>query len=348
MKLAPKTRLGFTLIELLVVIAIIAILVGLLVPAVQKVREAASNTECQNNLRQIGLAMHNYHNNKRKFPLQVAPTSPPTAIGNTSNPRDGGWGPTWMVTILPYIEQDPLFKAFNPAVGAYANAQGVNSPAAKAVKIYLCPSDVDSSIMVDGNTGFNGYFARGSYGINGGAGRSDNGGNFSRTDRRGLTHMSGMFAASIPSISDGASNTLMVTELIHDVNAGDNSVGCWAEPGSNVIAAYNDFNAYPATVGSLPTAGNIMTPNVNATIGAGPLYSYYTNCNQALTGSDPIFSCVDASGTGAAITARSRHSGGVNALLCDGHVRFVTNDVNPFVWLAIFTISGNEAIAGDL
>jgi prepilin-type N-terminal cleavage/methylation domain-containing protein len=99
---SSKRRAGFTLIELLVVIAIIAILIALLVPAVQKVRDAAANTQCVNNLKQIGLALHDYHGANKVFPKGCAPEP------------DGGvaWGPSWKVMILPYIDQLPMYSGF--------------------------------------------------------------------------------------------------------------------------------------------------------------------------------------------------------------------------------------------
>src|SRR5579864_3584529 len=99
----PRKRCAFTLIELLVVIAIIAILIGLLLPAVQKVREAASRTQCQNNLHQMGLAMHAYHDTYKVFP---------PAFSKTPTQPTNHWG--WSVWILPYLEQGTLFKALNP------------------------------------------------------------------------------------------------------------------------------------------------------------------------------------------------------------------------------------------
>src|SRR5687768_16191653 len=99
-------RSGFTLIELLVVIAIIAILIALLVPAVQKVRDAAARTQCQNNLKQQGLALHAYHDANRRLPPGAAADQPP--FGTLA----GSWGSSWRVYALPYIEQDNLFKAW--------------------------------------------------------------------------------------------------------------------------------------------------------------------------------------------------------------------------------------------
>jgi prepilin-type N-terminal cleavage/methylation domain-containing protein/prepilin-type processing-associated H-X9-DG protein len=138
-----KLRSGFTLIELLVVIAIIGVLVGLLLPAVQKVREAANRAQCRNNLKQIGLALHHYHDSHKRFPpayLQTSGKQAGTAYG-IAYPDDGwnglpGWG--WGTLILPYLEQDNLYRSLKLDLPCWAPA---NAPFVKTkVPVFLCPS----------------------------------------------------------------------------------------------------------------------------------------------------------------------------------------------------------------
>src|SRR5215213_10324426 len=142
---APRRhRAAFPLIALFVVIAIIAILIGLLLPAVQKVREAAARAACSNNLKQIGLALHNHQDARGSLPFGNVVRPPYSAVEDTN-------GTSWAIEILPYIEQDALFRRYDPAVGTeHVNNQGFRET---FVKSYSCPSDPNGTALGTPETG---------------------------------------------------------------------------------------------------------------------------------------------------------------------------------------------------
>ncbi|MBX9626567.1 MAG: DUF1559 domain-containing protein [Gemmataceae bacterium] len=297
-------RGGFTLIELLVVIAIIAVLVGLLLPAVQKVREAASRMSCQNNLHQIGLALHNYHGAYGHFP----PGFTSQAVTLNGDGLGPGWG--WAAHILPYMEQEPLYKSidFRKDIADPANA----APRVTSLKLYLCPSDNPQKPTFDAVSDPAGTVicpvAFANYaGI---------GGLFEVTDNpdvnTGLLLRNSRFRFA--DALDGTSQTLMVTERQSKRSPMTTWVG--AVTGSvnpPLVAGYEEEGPPTLCLINLGEAADKRTPN------------------------NPLDHVEDAS---------SRHTGGVNGLFGDGSVRYIRDTIDPLAWEAIGTRAGGEVV-GD-
>ncbi len=193
-----RGRSAFTLIELLVVIAIIAILIGLLLPAVQKVRDAAARTQCVNNLKQMGLALHGYHDVYGALPQGQVPWANP---GVTTPPYEGSW--SWQAQILPYIEQENVYRMAKAFAGpAWPNYYSWNNPAAAVkMKIYTCPADSRGPVSYPNwgapsvDQALTGYL-----GVSG----------TTSTARDGILHTGSKVV--LVQITDGTSNTLMVGE----------------------------------------------------------------------------------------------------------------------------------------
>jgi prepilin-type N-terminal cleavage/methylation domain-containing protein/prepilin-type processing-associated H-X9-DG protein len=197
---ASTDRRAFTLIELLVVIAIIAILIGLLVPAVQKVRDAAARTQCRNHLKQIGLAFHNHHDTRKIFPTAGDGTDTARAFSGTTPAaaQDQTWG--WPYQLLPYLEQDSLYR--------YNTAPNQGDPFVRAtpVPVYFCPSrraPIVFNVTINRPPALPGQRAQIDYAGN--QGTVSNG-------RNGLLARKGQPTVRMASIRDGSSNTLLVGE----------------------------------------------------------------------------------------------------------------------------------------
>jgi len=362
---------GFTLIELLVVIAIIAILIALLLPAVQQAREAARRSQCKNNLKQIGLALHNYHDIYKQFPLgAVCADGPSTTLGGGGNfpsnscgssYRHGNWGTTWAISILPFLDQKPLWDQWDSRLNSACHPQVTGTP----LSVMKCPSDSDAPPAIgngaaapttSGNppmcatTGQNSRYDKGNYAANyGGGWANENGGqngvdgtlNWANSANLGVFHSRGnpnnRWGAAIRDLLDGTSNTIVVAEILKANSNGD-CRGCW---GTTHGAAFSAFGW------AAPTDGRqwICTPNSKTDSQPGGHRNYRDGtpfCDNNLRGE---LHCDDRSGDGRGGTcARSRHPGGVQALLGDGSVRFVSDNINKVTWRALLTIRGREVI----
>ena len=256
-----RNRQGFTLIELLVVIAIIAILIGLLLPAVQKVREAAARMQCQNNLKQIGLALHGYHDAFNQLPpASQVPWGQPGG-GDCHMEYHGTFGPNWAVLILPFIEQQNLYSVANvmsfPGVPVVQNNvdPGANMSwrviVGTSLKVYLCPTDPNNrmNFLNPSVPGTATGWARGNYGVNAGYEDYDHvaGGATYNTSKKNACGAAGLFSSAVMSanygarltdITDGTSNTSLVAELRAGLTPIDPR-GVWAMgfPGASIVNA---------------------------------------------------------------------------------------------------------------
>jgi prepilin-type N-terminal cleavage/methylation domain-containing protein/prepilin-type processing-associated H-X9-DG protein len=328
---SPLVRGGFTLIELLVVIAIIAILIGLLVPAVQKVREAAARMKCTNNLKQVGLALHGYHDTNQMFPPGYADgnTNPTSTPDNDVGP---GWG--WAAYLLPHLEQGNLFNQINFKQGV---GLGGNAAASQlALPIYQCPSDGyqqnftvwPTSVVVAhgnyvGNNGWEECFSNaggagdgsGGDGLSGGLGASGNG-PFFRNSR-----------TTMASVTDGLSNTIFVGE-----RSGNHSPSTW----TGAVTG----GRCPAWMATQPPAPYAPPPGPaydNADY-AEALVLAHGNASHVPSADFPIFD---------PDTFYSAHTGGgANFLFGDGSVHFLASGINPNTFQYLCTMAGGE-VAND-
>ena len=356
---ASPDRRGFTLIELLVVIAIIAILIALLLPAVQQAREAARRTQCKNNLKQIGLALHNHLDTYGSFPPGYV------CYDETGNRfKTGGWqygvneiGFHWLPMLLPFVEQPGLWQQVtdchndfkgghtaNPADHCEFSAAFGNLGRTPLPGFHQCPSTPEATrLFSDGTFGLE-ALAKGSYAASWGSGnmvswetpstRGAFGAYYVNQDKIVVSlggsddrfqQGKGMKDSDF---TDGMSNTLCVSEVIPTDGeaAGTSSTdirGVWMSPsmGATIFSAFLNPNANQEDV---LEACDELIPNTRR----------------------PFLACAEERATeNTYAAARSFHTGGVNALLADGSVRFVSDNVdNANIWRALATARGGEVI----
>jgi prepilin-type N-terminal cleavage/methylation domain-containing protein/prepilin-type processing-associated H-X9-DG protein len=344
------TRRGFTLIELLVVIAIIAILIGLLLPAVQKVREAAARASSQNNLKQLALACHSFESANGGLPgLTPAPS------GTNTN----SFGYSVHARILPHIEQENLGRTFDTNstplfTGVFPVSLALNpavaATAATPVKTFLCPADSQNplyTVIVGGGT-----HAGTNYVVNIGSGRVGIGQN--TYDPRFPTD--GLFwygsRVRMVEITDGTSNTLMWSQCLRGPGTGTltgtplsalspeqrrrmyASIPRGVNPTGGLNPELTEAEAFTATTWVSNRGGSWIWGN--ATVNG--FVAYFTPNSQSPD--------LTAHGQGW-LSARSSFSGGVNVALADGSVRFVRDSINRTTWWALATRSGGEVVSGN-
>jgi prepilin-type N-terminal cleavage/methylation domain-containing protein/prepilin-type processing-associated H-X9-DG protein len=337
----PARRRGFTLIELLVVIAIIAVLIALLLPAVQAAREAARRSQCLNNMKQIGLALHSYHQSVDSFPM-----------GNMIAYSDPGVQTTWgtfsaHTLLLPYLDQMPLYNTCNFSwnvwydVGNQINMTAWNTK----VSVFLCPSDKNA-----GTSFLNSYY--GSFGTGTNPWSSRTNGIFCPENT----------AYSIAAVTDGTSNTIAFVEgLTGSTNKYNEKWRSYVSGTGNVLTLDDARMNLTAVMANAAQCVQLIQSG-----------SYGTNNDRGLrwqTGSPglsltsiiitpnssqyPIAGCRWDCSSGCGIdfghifVPSSAHPGGVNTLFADGSVRFVKSSVNQISWMSIGSMNDGETVTSD-
>ena len=319
-----RNHSGFTLVELLVVIAIIGILIALLLPAVQQAREAARRMSCQNNLKQIGLALHNYHDTYNSFPPGNLSGTPFTGISAHAR-------------LLPYLEQSAVYALvdFNTGYDQSSNATARSTP----VSVFLCPSDSDQLPKDLG--GRNNYYANSGTALSFSGERptdpSDP--NFGQPGANGVFYRNSR--VRIGDIRDGSSNTAVFSEK----TMGD---------GSNGLSTPETDTFRPGTFPSTPDealrdcravdAADLSRQGVS-NVGGPWLWAYHSTTLYWHIAPPNDRSCMYPPGR-IMTTAGSRHPGGGHTLLGDSSVRFVSEAVDLSVWRAVGTRNGEE-VTGD-
>jgi prepilin-type N-terminal cleavage/methylation domain-containing protein/prepilin-type processing-associated H-X9-DG protein len=339
----PMRRRGFTLIELLVVVSIIAVLIALLLPAVQAARESARRTQCVNNLKQLGLAVHNYSSTTGALP----PTATTNPSGFPSQPTNN-FG--MKARLLPYLEQQAMWNALNQ--GAIAeSATGENDTVVTTqVAAFLCPSD--NNVPVGAYAFKNGTATRqvgyGSYPNNIGTIFTNNGGKLDGPAYHMGTPAQGG-TITMARIKDGTSSTAIFSEWIRGRNVATSGglsqvySGSIPFPTTNAdppvnLKIYQDSCKTSTTI--YPSYDHKGQKWLNQACGEGGCYSHIMTPNQqACTfGGESPHPARTLTG------ASSKHPGGVNVAFLDGSVKFIKDSVSPVTWWAIATRSGGEVV----
>jgi prepilin-type N-terminal cleavage/methylation domain-containing protein/prepilin-type processing-associated H-X9-DG protein len=373
-KRGPVDRRGFTLIELLVVIAIIAVLIALLLPAVQAAREAARRSQCVNNLKQIGLAMHNYHTAINCFPLGVSQYGAPTAGVYPYN-WDSWSGHAMM---LSQLEQVPMYNAINFSLGNNAaNSYGYyanSTVTGMRVSVFLCPSDPNAGSTsvtrsADGRTDMLDLSYVGSAGTT-----TNSPNNTAPTNTWATQGSTGIFwwyiAYGIQSITDGTSNTVGFSEALVS-NYGGSTAAASASvpyyPGNsmtNVSGAGGNAQQYDANQNAAGVLAGLQAcqaswiAHTSFNNARGIFWEVgslgMTMFNTIVTPNSQNYPWGDCRCTGGGYpndatfaNTSSLHPGGVNVMMADGSVRFVKSTISQNIWWALGTRANGEVVSSD-
>jgi prepilin-type N-terminal cleavage/methylation domain-containing protein/prepilin-type processing-associated H-X9-DG protein len=367
---------GFTLIELLVVIAIIAVLIALLLPAVQAAREAARRAQCTNNLKQLGLAIHNYLSQQNAFPPLMGSIS--AANSNSgADPNGVSWPLDWTASLLPQLEQQPLYNALNWSFGGGSAPPSIPNSTVMFTKVasMLCPSE-NMKVPSYPPQGYKNYVAN----IGGPPAfmtwtgilvpMQPDANNFPGIPTGFTNNNCGTFG--VESVTDGTSNTAMLSETLLGSGPAGNTVtlsstqrkttylfpsgmnikvDLGATSGTNAQQFVQTCQALPGTTvafgGLMPSNGNMwIAGNSNSTL-LWDSYNHWLPPNSL--GCDNQFD-MNTAGWGSysdGMPPSSNHPGGLNMCMADGHVQFIKNSVSLQAWWGLGTRNGGEIIGSD-
>lgn len=349
---------GFTLIELLVVIAIIAILIALLLPAVQQAREAARRAQCQNNLKQLGLALHTYESSARTFPpgriVYISPgdNGTPSANANATKGQGDCFGA--FAHLLPYLDQANLYNQINFQLGPDTAAN--NFVSTQSLSVFLCPTDPGQPLLMQGGA----LVGATNYVLNTGTTFSVSVNNPSGNPVTGIFFENS--SVRIRDISDGTSQTVCISE--QTISVADASVfgvanagGTWngITPSSAFVLTTGNDNAtmgpelinYP---GDCVAGNKLQLTRGNRFLYGAPGHTMY---NHIRVPNDPGIDCRGGLPHSSRnqywwqrlshnIAAHSKHTGGVHALFADGHIGFINQSLDVSVWRALGSRNGGE------
>jgi prepilin-type N-terminal cleavage/methylation domain-containing protein len=339
-----KPPRGFTLIELLVVIAIISVLIALLLPAVQSAREAARRAQCTNNLKQLGIALHNYHDTIGCFPfgLIVLPPNNPMVLSGFTHQGHYRW--SVLAELTPFLEQTNVFNALNLSLPIF---DPTNAPIPQNVTVYatsvqtfLCPSDGGSqSPIVPPYTPSN-YMACNGDGVLGG-GFAGPDPSFGKPD--GVFYFNSH--TRLAEITDGSSNTALMSESIVGSGAATSSAPPSSPDPTNIVTLLPGSSPIyqPLSAAECAGASSFYFQRNSAWVQGDFEHSLYTHY---MTPNSKTYDCLRQQYHGWK-AARSYHPGGVNVLNGDGSVRFAKDSVSLSAWRGLATRNGGEVISAD-